>query len=92
VDAGNTVLVVEHNLEVISAADWVLDMGPEAGAGGGRVVAEGPPEDIVIHARQERKAAAAKPAATTELLRSHTGEALDAFGLLNQTSRQKSRK
>jgi excinuclease ABC subunit A len=87
VDAGNTVLVVEHNLEVIAAADWVLDMGPEAGAGGGRVVAEGPPEDIIIHARQERKSAAAKPAVTADLLRSHTGEALDAFGLLNQTSR-----
>ncbi len=92
VDAGNTVLVVEHNLEVISAADWVLDMGPEAGAGGGRVVAEGPPEDIVIHARQERKAAAAKPAATTDMLRSHTGEALDTFGLLNQTSRHQPRR
>ena len=77
VDAGNTVLVVEHNLEVIEAADWVIDMGPEAGEGGGRIVAEGPPEDIVIHARQERKAAAAKPAGG--LLRSHTGEALTAF-------------
>ena len=73
VDAGNTVLVVEHNLEVISAADWVLDLGPEAGAGGGRIVAEGPPEDIVIHARRWRK----HPA---NLLQSHTGEALDAFG------------
>ncbi|MFM8496059.1 MAG: excinuclease ABC subunit UvrA [Planctomycetia bacterium] len=76
VDAGNTVLVVEHNLEVIEAADWVIDMGPEAGEGGGRIVAEGPPEDIVIHARQERKAAS-KPAGG--LLRSHTGEALTAF-------------
>jgi excinuclease ABC subunit A len=65
--------VVEHNLEVISAADWVLDLGPEAGAGGGRIVAEGPPEDIVIHARRWRK----HPA---NLLQSHTGEALDAFG------------
>ena len=81
VDAGNTVLVVEHNLEVISAADWVLDMGPEAGAGGGRVVAEGPPEDIVIHARQERK----DPA--SGLVRSHTGEALDAFGLMTEAPR-----
>jgi len=68
------VLVVEHNLEVIEAADWVIDMGPEAGDGGGRIVAEGPPEDIMIHARQEQKAAAAKP--TGGLLRSHTGEAL----------------
>jgi len=90
VTAGNTVLVVEHNLEVIGAADWVLDMGPEAGVGGGRVVAEGPPEDIVIHARQERKAAAAKPTATGALLRSHTGEALDAFGLLESRSAPRS--
>jgi excinuclease ABC subunit A len=70
VDAGNTVLVVEHNLEVIQAADWVIDMGPEAGDGGGRIVAEGPPEDIVVHARRwEREG----------LLRSHTGEALAAL-------------
>jgi excinuclease ABC subunit A len=76
VDTGNTVLVVEHNLEVIQAADWVLDMGPEAGAGGGRVVAEGPPEDIVIHARRWRQQASAGGG---DLLRSHTGEALEAF-------------
>jgi len=45
-DVGNTVLVIEHNLEVIQAADWVIDMGPEAGEKGGRIVAEGPPEHI----------------------------------------------
>jgi excinuclease ABC subunit A len=45
-DAGNTVLVIEHNLEVIQAADWVIDMGPEAGEQGGRIVAEGPPERV----------------------------------------------
>ena len=76
VDAGNTVLVVEHNLEVIAAADWVIDMGPEAGAGGGKIVVEGPPEDVVIHARRERATAAGG------LLRSHTGEALESFGLI----------
>ena len=47
VETGNTVLVIEHNLEVIKTADWVLDLGPDGGAGGGRLVAEGPPEEIV---------------------------------------------
>ncbi len=47
VDMGNTVICIEHNLDVIKTADWVLDIGPEAGAAGGTIIAEGPPEQIV---------------------------------------------
>ena len=43
-DRGNTIIVIEHHMDVVKTADWVIDMGPEGGAGGGLVVAEGPPE------------------------------------------------
>lgn len=46
-DAGNTVIIIEHNLDVIKTADWLIDMGPEGGEGGGTLVASGTPEDIV---------------------------------------------
>ena len=46
VDAGNTVLVIEHNLDVIKTADWIVDLGPEGGARGGRIIAQGTPEDV----------------------------------------------
>ncbi|MBL8793302.1 MAG: excinuclease ABC subunit UvrA, partial [Planctomycetia bacterium] len=67
VDLGNTVIVVEHNLDVLKTADWIIDLGPEAGAAGGRVVAEGTPEDIVATLSREPKASA---------LLSHTALAL----------------
>jgi excinuclease ABC subunit A len=46
VDAGNTVVIVEHNLDVIKTADWIIDMGPEGGDAGGSIVAEGRPEQV----------------------------------------------
>jgi len=56
VDAGNTVVVIEHNLDVLAEADWLIDMGPEGGDGGGKVVAAGTPEQVVKN-RQSRTAA-----------------------------------
>ena len=47
VDAGNTLVVVEHNLDIWAEADWIVDLGPEGGAGGGQIVASGPPEYLV---------------------------------------------
>ncbi len=92
VDLGNTVVVVEHNLDVIKAADFVLDLGPEAGVGGGEIVFSGTPEELVEHAREAKaefdkksktttkkkpaKKVAKKTRPKRELLRSHTGEAL----------------
>ena len=46
-DAGNTLIVIEHNLEMIKCADWIVDLGPEGGERGGELVAAGPPEEIV---------------------------------------------
>jgi excinuclease ABC subunit A len=80
VEQGNTVVVIEHNLDVIKTADWVIDLGPEAGRGGGRIVVQGTPEDVVEYAT----AAAAEVEAgskkgrtqTTSRPRSWTGELL----------------
>ncbi len=70
VDAGNTVLVIEHHLDVIKRADWVIDLGPGAGADGGRVVAAGPPEDVArapdsVTGRYLRQALAPEASALT---------------------------
>jgi excinuclease ABC subunit A len=46
VDQGNTVLIIEHNLDILKSVDWIIDMGPEGGEKGGRVIAQGTPEDI----------------------------------------------
>jgi excinuclease ABC subunit A len=76
VAAGNTVVVVEHNLDVIAEADWIIDLGPEGGAAGGHLVACGSPEDII----QPRPT----PAVTDGIaadgpVRSHTARVLAAF-------------
>jgi excinuclease ABC subunit A len=75
-DSGNTVLVIEHNLEVVKTADWVIDLGPEGGDGGGEIVAAGTPEEVAGVARSHtgrflkailgRGKASAKPAAAAK--------------------------
>jgi len=85
VESGNTVVVIEHNLDVIKTADWVIDIGPEAGTGGGSIVAEGTPEDIVCHAEAVENGrhwpsadipVDSKSQSGERLLRSYTGEQL----------------
>ena len=46
-DKGNTLIIIEHNLDVIKTADWIIDLGPEGGNGGGQVIASGAPEDLI---------------------------------------------
>ncbi|HUT89538.1 MAG TPA: excinuclease ABC subunit UvrA [Thermoguttaceae bacterium] len=82
VDLGNTVVVIEHNLDVIKTADWVIDLGPEAGDEGGHLVVAGTPEDVVDHARRwrEEQTPPGHPSSfllpPSSFLRSYTGEVL----------------
>jgi excinuclease ABC subunit A len=76
VDLGNTVIVVEHNLDVIKTADWIIDLGPEAGENGGRVVVEGTPEDVA--ACGLAKGAPAKPQAAISHTAKFVADALAA--------------
>ncbi len=76
VEKGNTVVVIEHNLDVIKTADWLIDLGPEAGDGGGWIVAEGTPEDVVArHSGRTPKAEGREPLSQL----SHTAVALAAI-------------
>jgi excinuclease ABC subunit A len=56
VDAGNTVVVIEHDLDVIAEADWIIDLGPEGGTEGGRVVVQGSPDEVLRAARESHTA------------------------------------
>ena len=72
VELGNTVVVIEHNLDVIKTADWIVDLGPEAGSGGGGIVTEGTPEDVVDYALSNTN----EKKTDNGTFRSHTGEML----------------
>ncbi len=80
VELGNTVIVIEHNLDVIKTADWLVDVGPEAGSAGGQIIAAGTPEKLVEHAKRYRKqktSTSSRKTKRTSLLRSYTGEILE---------------
>jgi excinuclease ABC subunit A len=72
VDLGNTVVVIEHQLDVIKTADWIIDLGPEGGEQGGRVVAAGPPEQILAN-RESYTAQALRKVLPVEQALAHNG-------------------
>lgn len=76
-DAGNTVVVIEHNLDVIKTADWIVDLGPEGGDGGGRIVAAGTPEHVA--AQQASHTGRCLRAVLSRATRQPTAAAADAF-------------
>lgn len=88
VELGNTVIVIEHNLDVIKCADWVIDIGPEAGIRGGTVVIEGPPEEVAAYAVAAKKNAQSKKPATEPMPRSYTGEYLAETLRLSESFRE----
>jgi excinuclease ABC subunit A len=89
-DHGNTVVVIEHNLAVVKTADWIIDLGPEGGAGGGRIIAEGTPEEVAaatdsytgrhLKPALERHAARKGARATAEGARNGRKKAADLLG------------
>ena len=94
VDNGNTVLVIEHNLDVIKTADWIVDLGPEGGLRGGRVIAEGTPERVAGHARlRDRRVPGPRPArrAARAAERRHVRRRGRPAGRRRQRSRSRAR-
>ena len=89
-DLGNTVIVIEHNLEVIKTADWVIDLGPEAGMAGGDLVAQGTPEEIVKNKRSQT-GKFLKPVLTAGPLAERPGFSLKSASARGKTAREMAR-